>query len=705
MAQGITVDMTANLVKFEGQIDKGLELLDKFQSKAERIGTKIDRSLSAIGVGLSVGGLAAFVKTGLDAVDALNDLSDRTGIAVEKLAGFDYAAKLGDTSVEAMATSLNKLSVNIGKNGDDFKKIGIDAKDPLDAFAQLADQYVAIQDQQTRAAFGAAALGKAYAEMAPLLMRGGDGFRALIKDGQEMSRVTAEQAKQAGDFNDTLDELAARSVGFRSKAAVSILEPLVSIGDALEKDIAKFGLLEGALRGVSDGYKNFALSGTGSGLSQGLDDINRKIAEQKIKLSELRRGELQGGAAREIAENDTLNRLLAERVGIEEKLSASRRQQSVDPAAKAFDEALARQFIAKFQDESHAAKSAESAAKQAAKAEKTRSKSVAETIAALELDIAISKLSADQQRQAIELSNVLKNAKGGEVDILTNLVEAKYANIAVDKRQQEQWDQMIDDANAYYDLRKAIGEFERSNSIGTDGLNNLIGQTQDLLKFGAIDEKQAKAAYDQLGKAYNDGFIDPALSGTDQLSQFAVQAAHNIESSFASFIRNTGNGFDDLEASFADTLATMASNWAASRLGDLLLGKNFGTDKASGDGLIQAGAAIVGSLFHDGGLVGAGGRAIDVPASAFAGAPRLHGGGYLQPGEVPAILQTGEMVLSRRQVAAMSSGGGGGDVQISTVVNVTGNGSADNAQALGGLINSRVREVIATEKRPGGLLA
>ena len=42
-----------------------------------------------------------------------------------------------------------------------------------------------------------------------------------------------------------------------------------------------------------------------------------------------------------------------------------------------------------------------------------------------------------------------------------------------------------------------------------------------------------------------------------------------------------------------------------------------------------------------------------VPAIAFAGAPRMHSGGWagLKPDEVPAILQRGERVLSRREAA------------------------------------------------------
>ena len=63
----------------------------------------------------------------------------------------------------------------------------------------------------------------------------------------------------------------------------------------------------------------------------------------------------------------------------------------------------------------------------------------------------------------------------------------------------------------------------------------------------------------------------------------------------------------------------------------------------------------LGNLFapvlHAGGMVGGAAPARRVPAMAFAGAPRMHSGGWagLRPDEVPAILQKGERVLNRRE--------------------------------------------------------
>ncbi|MDO5606114.1 MAG: hypothetical protein Q4G25_13230 [Paracoccus sp. (in: a-proteobacteria)] len=60
-------------------------------------------------------------------------------------------------------------------------------------------------------------------------------------------------------------------------------------------------------------------------------------------------------------------------------------------------------------------------------------------------------------------------------------------------------------------------------------------------------------------------------------------------------------------------------------------------------------------------MVGAGGPGRMVPAAAFASAPRFHNGGWagLRSDEVPAILQKGERVLSRREAT-----GYGGNITV-----------------------------------------
>ena len=89
----------------------------------------------------------------------------------------------------------------------------------------------------------------------------------------------------------------------------------------------------------------------------------------------------------------------------------------------------------------------------------------------------------------------------------------------------------------------------------------------------------------------------------------------------------------------------------------------------------EGGGGLLGGLFgamHEGGPVGAfsGIRAVD--PSVFANAPRYHSGGVagLQPNEVPAILEAGEVVIpkdARRRGSAEAAAGDTYNITIQAV--------------------------------------
>ena len=66
-------------------------------------------------------------------------------------------------------------------------------------------------------------------------------------------------------------------------------------------------------------------------------------------------------------------------------------------------------------------------------------------------------------------------------------------------------------------------------------------------------------------------------------------------------------------------------------------------------------AGTTAALSHAGGIAGSEliRRSRTVPREIFAGAPRLHGGGFIGPGEVPTILRRGEGVFTPGQMAAL----------------------------------------------------
>jgi hypothetical protein len=103
-------------------------------------------------------------------------------------------------------------------------------------------------------------------------------------------------------------------------------------------------------------------------------------------------------------------------------------------------------------------------------------------------------------------------------------------------------------------------------------------------------------------------------------------------------------------AAFGGGGATGGAGWLASLFGG---GSNPAVPGAVGV-TGAAGSMVVPTFFHGGGVVGLAGRTGGpVPASLFATAPRLHGGGAIDwaRGERPIIGLIGERMLNRRESA------------------------------------------------------
>ncbi len=117
----------------------------------------------------------------------------------------------------------------MGKDAEKFVKLGVTAKDPLEAFKQLADVFSAIKDPQLRAALGAEALGKSWASAAPLLSEGGNKIGEMVARGTNLSGVTKEMALQADEFNDTLAEFGMMAEAAKMRLAGDLLPALTEV--------------------------------------------------------------------------------------------------------------------------------------------------------------------------------------------------------------------------------------------------------------------------------------------------------------------------------------------------------------------------------------------------------------------------------------------------------------------------------------------
>ncbi len=151
-----------------------------------------------------------------------------------------------------------------------------------------------------------------------------------------------------------------------------------------------------------------------------------------------------------------------------------------------------------------------------------------------------------------------------------------------------------------------------------------------------------------------------AVSGT--LADYAAKA-REIGGDIGNALVGAFTSAENAIGEFVKTGKLRISDLVTSLIADLakLAARRFilGPIANALSGALGGAGGIFANILHAGGMVGSPGPGRMVPALAFANAPRMHSGGWagLRPDEVPAILQRGERVLSRREAAGFGTGG------------------------------------------------
>jgi lambda family phage tail tape measure protein len=179
--------------------------------------------------------VATYAMSLMNTADALGEMSERTGVAVETLNKFYESAKLGGTSIEAVAGGLRKLSVNLtaAQNGSEsaargFQALRLDPKSfnsVEEAMAAISDRFAKMEDGANKVAIANALLGKSGSELIIFLNQ---GSAAMAK----FSGVFSPQfIGMSANFNDQLDIM---SFNFQRVAASTLEKFLPTINQVFQ---------------------------------------------------------------------------------------------------------------------------------------------------------------------------------------------------------------------------------------------------------------------------------------------------------------------------------------------------------------------------------------------------------------------------------------------------------------------------------------
>lgn len=203
-------------------------------------------ALKAFAGSLAVREFATFIQRQVDTADHFNDLSQKTGVAVESLSQYAVAAQNSGTDIDALASGFNKLNKAIveSRNASStaaaaFAALKIDpvGKNADQITAEIADKFKDMADGADKASIAMALFGKSGADLIPMLNMGAEEITRFNL------KIDSDFAAAADAFNDKIGVMSAQANGFGVQVAKELLPAL---SDAVTEFGNLFGQGEGA---------------------------------------------------------------------------------------------------------------------------------------------------------------------------------------------------------------------------------------------------------------------------------------------------------------------------------------------------------------------------------------------------------------------------------------------------------------------------
>lgn len=673
--------------------------LDSLKTSASGLANAFSSFGAAGGLVGLIGGAGALstLKSTIDELDALNLSAERLGVSASKLETLNFAGKLAGLADDDIEKALTKISVKLEEAAVGsktaigwFDKLGVSWKDAAGnvktaekAFEDVSAKISEMADGTGKVAILVDGFGeKLGRKLAPALNSGAKGLETVRKELELLGgggKNLDDLAKQADDFNDSIDKLA-----FWSKAAgraltsdllPSLNETATAMLDFASKGQGVLAILRGIagvgkipfdlalgpskadtsvaatiadrrkeLAGLENDLKSTQYGGLlGKFIFGKKEDIDNKIAVTKNQIAALEkfstkiqpekpeetakpkpRGGLPeedpkkargGGAAR--TQIDEADRLIA---SLNEQIALKQADaESTDKMTAAEQQAVK----IKYQLKAETLKATE--AQQATIFERL------DSLAALEKELEKQKEFADALKRQEE-TNAKAAAAMVEQTLAAEQSAAAYglSETALSAMTEARLADAIAIANQNAGMEEQAkfleDELERRQRL-TAALEKI-----DLARLlsGTKTQQDKKAAADvaTLDRALSSKKIDQkqyeeaiAALKTDvgELGEFAKQAARNMQDAMADFFINpTKDGIQGFSKTFGETVQKMIAQAGSAQLFKLLLGKDF--DK-TGDlgGILGDLAKSFGFGKSGGGITGTAGAAAALPSVDLSG--------------------------------------------------------------------------------------
>lgn len=263
----ISVELALENDRFKRELQESVGLAERSLGGLKGAAGGAALALKGLGLGLSAGAVAAFVKEGIDAADTMSKMAQRAGVTTEAFSELTYAANLADVSQQSLQNSLTLLgrkadeaARGVKSSADQFRRLGVDVlnadgslKSVEDLFADVAEAIAKLPDGAEKSARAMGVLGRSGAQLVPLLNGGRAGLKEAADEAQRFGKVISTEAGRAAEeFKDNLTRLGERTSGVGIQLANDLLPALNDIVLAFGRGYDEGGLFLGILEGMQD---------------------------------------------------------------------------------------------------------------------------------------------------------------------------------------------------------------------------------------------------------------------------------------------------------------------------------------------------------------------------------------------------------------------------------------------------------------------
>lgn len=255
--------MAANVARLQTDMKRATDVVEGAMAKMQKAAGLAAGALAAIGVGLSVSAFSGWIRSAIDAADAMSKLSQKTGVAVKDVAGLQLAYQQSGLGADMFEKTMARMSRTMAEGNKAFAAMGVQVRDtsgqlrPMkDVLGDVADKFSGYEDGAAKAALAQEIFGKAGADMIPLLNSGSEALAEMDEWAQKLGlTLDDETATKAEEFNDTLDLMGMGLSGVGRQIAAQMLPTLTSLAGELLKTATDSGALRVAADVLGGAFK------------------------------------------------------------------------------------------------------------------------------------------------------------------------------------------------------------------------------------------------------------------------------------------------------------------------------------------------------------------------------------------------------------------------------------------------------------------